>query len=59
MEVFEAVRTVLAVRKYQEAPVPPDIVRRIVEAGLLLGVLPAAAAILQPRQQPLVSRIRR
>jgi nitroreductase len=35
MEVFEAVRTVLAVRKYQETPVPPDIVRRIVEAGRL------------------------
>jgi nitroreductase len=35
MEVFEAVRTVLAVRKYQSAPVPPDIVRRIVEAGRL------------------------
>src|SRR6266545_7347450 len=35
MEVFEAVRTVLAVRKYHETPVPPDIVRRIVEAGRL------------------------
>jgi nitroreductase len=35
MEVFEAVRTVLAVRKYQEKPLPPDIVRRIVEAGHL------------------------
>jgi nitroreductase len=35
MEVFEAIRTVLAVRKYQETPVPPDIVRRIVEAGRL------------------------
>jgi nitroreductase len=35
MEVYEAVRTVLAVRKYQETPVPPDIVRRIVEAGRL------------------------
>jgi nitroreductase len=33
MEVYEAVRTVLAVRRYQETPVPPDIVRRIVEAG--------------------------
>lgn len=37
MEVFEAVRTVLAVRKYQEKPVPPDVVRRIVEAGRLTG----------------------
>src|SRR5215216_6332117 len=35
MEVFEAVRTVLAVRKYQERPVPPDVVERIVEAGRL------------------------
>ena len=35
MDVYEAVRTVLAVRKYQETPVPPDIVRRIVEAGRL------------------------
>ena len=35
MEVFDAVRTVLAVRNYQDKPVPPDIVRRIVEAGRL------------------------
>ncbi len=35
MEVFEAVRTVLAVRTYQDKPVPADIVRRIVEAGRL------------------------
>ena len=35
MEVFEAVRTVLAVRSYQDKPVPPDVVRRIVEAGRL------------------------
>ena len=35
MEVFEAVRTVLAVRRYQDKPVPPDVVRRIVEAGRL------------------------
>jgi nitroreductase len=37
MEVFEAVRTVLAVRSYKETPVPPDLVRRIVEAGRLTG----------------------
>jgi nitroreductase len=37
MEAFEAVRTVLAVRKYQEKPVPPDIVRQIAEAGRLTG----------------------
>ena len=35
MEVFEAVRTVLAVRKYQSKPVPQDVIRRIVEAGRL------------------------
>jgi len=35
MEVFEAVRTVLAVRNYQDKPVPPAVVRRIVEAGRL------------------------
>jgi len=33
MEVFEAVRTVLAVRKFQEKPVPEETVRQIVEAG--------------------------
>jgi nitroreductase len=35
MEVFEAVRTVLAVRKFLQTPVPPEIVRRILEAGRL------------------------
>jgi nitroreductase len=35
MEVFDAVRTVLAVRNYKERPVPADVVRRIVEAGRL------------------------
>ena len=37
MEVFDAVRTILAVREYQDKPVPPEIVRRIVEAGRLTG----------------------
>jgi nitroreductase len=37
MDVYEAVRTVLAVRQYQETPVPPEVVRRIVEAGHLTG----------------------
>jgi nitroreductase len=37
MEVFDAVRTVLAVRQYQAKSVPPDTVRRIVEAGWLTG----------------------
>ena len=35
MEVFETARTVLAVRAYQDKPVPPDLVRRIVEAARL------------------------
>ena len=35
MEVFEAVRTVLAVRRYGERRVPPEIIARIVEAGHL------------------------
>jgi nitroreductase len=35
MEVFEAVRTVLAVRQFKDTPVPPDVVQRIVEAGWL------------------------
>src|SRR5207245_9400094 len=37
MDVFDAVRTVLAVRSYKEKPVPRDIIRRIVEAGRLTG----------------------
>ena len=37
MEVFEAVRTVLAVRAYQDKPLPSEAVRRIVEAGWLTG----------------------
>ena len=37
MEVFDAVRTVLAVRAYRESPVPPEIIRRILEAGRLTG----------------------
>jgi nitroreductase len=35
VDVFEAVRTVLAVRKYKDTPLPDDVVRRIVEAGHL------------------------
>ena len=33
--VFEAVRTVLAVREYQDRPIPDDVLGRIVEAGRL------------------------
>ena len=35
MDVFEAVRTILAVRRYQDRPVPEDVLRRILEAGRL------------------------
>jgi len=34
-EVFEAVRTVLAVREYQDRPVPDDVLHRVIEAGRL------------------------
>ena len=34
-EVYEAVRTVLAVREYQDRVIPADVLRRIVEAGRL------------------------
>src|SRR2546426_10803069 len=37
MDVFEAVRTLLAVRSYQDKPLPDAVVRRIVEAGRLTG----------------------
>lgn len=37
MDVFEAARTVLAVREYRDDPVPDEVVRRIVEAGRLTG----------------------
>jgi nitroreductase len=37
MDVFEAVRTVLAVRKYQDRPISDEVVHRIVEAGRLTG----------------------
>jgi nitroreductase len=35
MDTYEAVRTMLAVRSYQDRPVPDQLVRRIVEAGHL------------------------
>jgi nitroreductase len=34
-EVFEAVRTVLAVREYQDKTVPADVLRRVLESGHL------------------------
>jgi nitroreductase len=43
-QVFEAVRTVLAVREYQDRELPADVVRRIAEAAQLT----ASGANLQP-----------
>lgn len=37
MDVFEAVRTLLSVRSYQDKPVPEESIRRILEAGRLTG----------------------
>jgi nitroreductase len=37
MDVFEAVRTVLAVRSYRPEPIPNEVVARILEAGRLTG----------------------
>jgi nitroreductase len=35
METFDAIRTILAVRRYKDTPIPEPIVRHIVEAGRL------------------------
>jgi nitroreductase len=37
MDVFEAVKTMLAVRRYKNEPIPGEITGRIVEAGRLTG----------------------
>jgi nitroreductase len=37
MDVFEAVRTVLAVRACEDKPIPPEVTRKIVEAAYLTG----------------------
>lgn len=37
MQVYEAISTMLAVRSYQDKPIPDEIIRRIVEAGRLTG----------------------
>jgi nitroreductase len=42
--VFEAVRTVLAVREYEQKPIPEEVLRRIVEAAHLT----ASSVNLQP-----------
>jgi nitroreductase len=46
VDTFEAVRTMLAVRRYLDRAVPETIVQRIVEAGRLMG----SAMNLQPWQ---------
>ena len=43
-QVFDTVRTVMAVRAYQDKPVPGDVLSRVVEAGRLT----ASAANSQP-----------
>ncbi|MFL5761254.1 MAG: nitroreductase family protein [Thermomicrobiales bacterium] len=35
MDVFEAIRTLLAVRSYEDRSVPDDVIQRILEAGRL------------------------
>jgi nitroreductase len=50
--VFEAVRTVLAVREFQEKPIPDEVLRRIVEAGHLS----ASASNAQPWHFVLVTQ---
>jgi nitroreductase len=37
MEVFEAMRTILAVRSYRDQPLSESVAPRIIEAGLLTG----------------------
>ena len=44
MKVYDAVRTVLAVRQYQDKPVPPEVVQRILAAAHLT----ASSMNLQP-----------
>jgi len=50
--VFETVRTVLAVREFQDKPIPDEVLRRIVEAGHLS----ASASNLQPWHFVLVTQ---
>lgn len=37
MEIIDAVRTVLAIRSFQDTPIPADVVRQIIDAGRLTG----------------------
>jgi nitroreductase len=44
MDTFDTIRTMLAVRRYQDTPVPATTLRRVLEAGRLTG----SAKNLQP-----------
>ena len=44
MDVFDGIRTLLAVRRYLDRPVPASVIRKILEAGRLTG----SAINLQP-----------
>lgn len=37
MEVFQAIKTMLAIRSYQKQSIPDDVVAKIIEAGRLTG----------------------
>ena len=37
MDVFDAVRTVLAVRRYNDRAIPATVIRQIINAGRLTG----------------------
>lgn len=37
MQVFDAIRTMLAVREYQDRPIPDEVIARILEAARLTG----------------------
>ena len=54
METFEAVRTLLAVRRYLDRPIPESVVKEIVEAGRLTGsamnLQPWSFIVVQDRQ---------
>lgn len=54
MNVFEAIRTLLAVRQYEDRPVPDEVLRRILEAGRLtasgMNVQPWHFVVVQDRE---------
>jgi nitroreductase len=54
MDVFEALRTIVAVRKFQDKPVPDELIHRIVEAARLTSssrnLQPWQFIVIQDRQ---------